>query len=170
MVIINQSYDDTPQTGNSGGGGGGAGDASTIPPPSALWYAFRDSTDGRLLIETASPFLGAALGDTWNMQYTDGRPAYGYLIGINIVSSGNDGIAYLYESTPEATAPTPVVWGLRDTGGVLYLETVNPTGGGSGIAPLPAWNMRYTTGQPAYGMQSIFEIVTSISPDIKFIY
>ncbi len=165
-LTLTPSNDDTPQTGN---GGGGEIDISAIPPPAAMWYAFADSTDGRLRIETVSPFSAAELGDAWNMRYADGRPAYGYLIGANVINSGNTGIAHRYESTPEDTSSTAVGWGLRDTGGALYLETVNPTGG-SGIIPLPAWNMRFTTGQPAYGMQSIFEIVTSVSPDISFIY
>jgi len=134
---------------------------SFVPPPSAMWYAFRDAGDGRLELEYLSPFeVETRTLNDWDMRFTNGALAFGYLIAINSVTTGNAGIRYTYETTPEATVPTAIAWGLRDAGdGRLLLETINPLGGEA--VPSPNWNMKYTSGMTAYGSQSLFEVSTS---------
>jgi hypothetical protein len=139
-------------------------------PTNASWYGFRDTVSGELILETVGPFEPTNLSvDTWNMRYEDGALAFAYLIGLNInAGASNAGVTYSYEVTPDATAPTVMVWGFRDANGELTLETINPLSGE--VTPSPNWNMYYTNGQLAYGAQSIFEIVPVAAADIVLNY
>lgn len=139
-------------------------------PTNANWYGFVDSGNGELRLETVGPFDAASLSPaTWNMRYDDGALAFAYLIGLNVnTGASSAGITYSYETTPDATAPTQMTWGFRDVGGALILETINPLSGEA--IPSPNWNMYYTNSQPAYGAQSIFEIVPVTAADIVLNY
>lgn len=140
-----------------------------IPPPAAMWYGFRDSGNGVLLIDQISPFEVVNIDfSTWNLNYADGASAFGYLIGLNIVNIASAGVTYSYESTPEQTASTAMSWGFRDDNGVLIVETLNPLAGQ--VSPATNWNMYFDTGALAYGVQSIFEIIPNVSAGIVLNY
>lgn len=142
---------------------------SAAVPPNAMWYGFRDSGDGRLLLDQVSPFeaINVNLG-TWNLTYENGALAFGYLIGINIVNVEAPNVIYGYNETPEQTAPTLMAWGLRDDNGTLSLETLNLLAGQ--VAPATNWNMYFDAGALAYGAQSIFEIIPNVSAGIILNY
>ena len=142
---------------------------SVATPPNAMWYGLRDSGDGRLLLDQVSPFEAINTGvNTWNLTYTDGAMAFGYLIALNIVNVGAAEVIYSYESTPEATAPTAIAWGLRDDNGTLILETLNPLAGQT--VPASNWNMYFDTGALAYGAQGLFEIIPNVGAGIVLNY
>jgi hypothetical protein len=135
-----------------------------------MWYGFRDSVNGELLLDQDSPFENIELStDLWKLSYTNGALAFGYLIGLNIVNGVGVDILYSYELTPEATSPTGMVWGFRDDGiGGLFFETVNPLAGES--VPRMAWNMFFGSGALAYGAHGIFEFVPDSGAGIVLNY